>query len=219
MGAVGHDETAKIILKQLQDEKISYSIFEAEDGVSTGLCAVTVNNVDRTCIAILDACEKYPTSHMANILTQAAVMQAHVFYSTAFFISSNLQALKLMAETACKMDKLFAFNLASEDVTAREKVNICEMLELTDIIFCNKNEALDFSRKMSTELNIDGAPEDELKISDISAELARISEALVLYKKKNTQRGRIAIITNSAQPVVVAFRNGDVVSSFDVPVE
>ena len=72
MGAVGHDETAEIILKQLQDEKISYSVVQAD--VSTGLCAVTVNNVDRTCIAILDACEKYPLNHMARMLTQPAVM-------------------------------------------------------------------------------------------------------------------------------------------------
>ena len=62
------------------------------------------------------------------------------------------------------------------------------MLEYSDIIFCNKAEALDFSRKMAAELDIVPALENELEIVDMNEELARIAEALVQYKKKNMNR-------------------------------
>jgi hypothetical protein len=34
----------------------------------TGSCAVTVVDADRTCIAVLDACEKYPKEHLIEVL-------------------------------------------------------------------------------------------------------------------------------------------------------
>jgi hypothetical protein len=44
-------------------ENIMYE-FHEDDVAITGQCAVSVVNVDRTCIAILDACSKYPLSHI-----------------------------------------------------------------------------------------------------------------------------------------------------------
>lgn len=62
-GAIGKDIPSEMIVSMLNEEKINYSLHQDAE-VPTGLCAVTVNNVDRTCIAILDACEKYPSTHM-----------------------------------------------------------------------------------------------------------------------------------------------------------
>lgn len=58
-------------------------------------------------------------------------------------------------------DKIFGFNLAAQYTSRSFKDNMCEMFEYSDIIFCNKDEALDVSRALSTELDIPPSPEDE----------------------------------------------------------
>ena len=80
----------------------------------TRTCAVTVVNVDRTCIAILDANKKYPSSHKEHLLSKTYVQDTWVFYSTAFFIASNYKALQMMAEFCRANNKLLGFNFAAE---------------------------------------------------------------------------------------------------------
>ena len=88
MGSVGSDATGKMICAALEAEKHPYSIVEVKPA-ATGLCAVTVNNVDRTCIAILEACERYPLSHMKQVMTDDMMKNCICTYSTGFFIESN----------------------------------------------------------------------------------------------------------------------------------
>jgi adenosine kinase len=67
LGCIGNDEAGKQILQQLRNENLMHDIY-IDDQTLTGQCAVSVVNVDRTCIAILDACEKYPQSHLDSKL-------------------------------------------------------------------------------------------------------------------------------------------------------
>ena len=62
---------------------------------------------------------------------------------------------------------------------------------------------------MSDELGIAPAPTDEEKIEDLYVELDKIAEALVSYTKKNSDRTRMAVITNSAKPVVLCYVNSE----------
>lgn len=66
-GCIGQDMQAKLIMEQLNEDGLTYDIHQDPEAV-TGTCAVTVVNVDRTCIAILDANKKYPISHMDQLL-------------------------------------------------------------------------------------------------------------------------------------------------------
>ena len=68
-GSIGDGQAGKIISKQVNEENIINDIFVAKDSLS-GSCPTTVCEGDRTCIAVLDACKKYPSSHMANMLSQ-----------------------------------------------------------------------------------------------------------------------------------------------------
>lgn len=155
MGAVGQDLAAKMLLDQLEDEKLCYDVHLTEK--STGLCAVTVNKVDRTCIAILDACEQYPTSHMRKMIDSELFRDCFCLYSTGFFVSSNWEALQLMAKAASEHNKIFGFNLGSAYTSRDFKEKMLEILEQTDVIFCNRLEALDLSRSISDELGIEPA--------------------------------------------------------------
>lgn len=67
LGSIGKDSQGDFIKKQLDKENIINHLFKADDAM-TGSCAVTVVEVDRTCIAVLDACEKYPLEHLAGVL-------------------------------------------------------------------------------------------------------------------------------------------------------
>lgn len=105
-----------MICESLAAEKHAYSIVEVSPA-STGLCAVTVNNVDRTCIAILEACEHYPESHMKQTMESEMMKNCICTYSTGFFIESNYEALCLLAEQSAEQNKIFGFNLASEEIS------------------------------------------------------------------------------------------------------
>jgi len=65
LGSIGKDKAGAYIVKELNKENLLHDLYEDETAL-TGQCAVTVVKVDRTCIAILDACEKYPTSHIVQ---------------------------------------------------------------------------------------------------------------------------------------------------------
>lgn len=122
----------------------------------TGQCAVTVVKVDRTCIAILDACEKYPLSHIVENLRQDNLRETVCFYSTGFFIQSNFKALLEMATYACNNNKFFGFNFAAEYLYETSKPEILNILEYSDFIFCNKEEARAARKYLGPELGIPG---------------------------------------------------------------
>ena len=80
----------------------------------TGSCPTTVFEGDRTCIAVLDACKKYPTMHLRNLINSQQIKDVKTFYSTGFFINSNFEALKMIMKHAANENKGFAFSLAAE---------------------------------------------------------------------------------------------------------
>lgn len=129
----------------------------------TGTCAVTVVNVDRTCIAILDANKKYPSSHMEHLLSKNYVQDTWIFYSTAFFIASNYKALLMMVEFCKNNNKLFGFNFAAEFIYKYYKDETFEMIENSDFIFCNKMEAIACSQYFYKELGIEHSEDDSLE--------------------------------------------------------
>lgn len=140
-------------MKLLAEENLMHDIYIDESTI-TGSCAVTVVNVDRTCIAILDACEKYPQSHLESKLNPTSLAETVVFYSTAFFIQSNFSALIAMARFANQNNKLFAFNFAAEYIYKQSRPQLLEIIAYSDFIFCNKYEAIACGQDMKSDLGL-----------------------------------------------------------------
>lgn len=66
-------------------------MFYKDSGVPTGTCGVVVHDKERSLCANLSAACKYATSHLeANI---AELHAAKIIYTSAFFITSNNEAL------------------------------------------------------------------------------------------------------------------------------
>jgi len=129
----------------------------------TGQCAVTVVKVDRTCIAILDACERYPLSHLESKLDEERLSDTICFYSTAFFIDSNFEALMAMANFANNHNRIFGFNFAAEYIYQEAKDKLLEVMKLSDFIFCNKAEAIVCGHQLKAELML---KDEDLKLEN-----------------------------------------------------
>lgn len=67
-----------------------------------------------------------------------------IFYSTAFFMEICYPSVLAMAEFANEENRLFGFNLAGDYILEKyyEDERLSTMLEYSDFIFCNKDEAL-----------------------------------------------------------------------------
>lgn len=155
---------------------MTHEIYQDPEAV-TGTCAVTVVNVDRTCIAILDANKKYPISHMEHLLSKTYVQDTHVFYSTAFFIASNYNALLTMAEFCKKNNKIFGFNFAAEFIYKYYKNETFQMIDYADFLFCNKMEAIACSQFFHQDLGIEHSEDDTLE------NLIKIANSITSFDK------------------------------------
>ena len=95
-----------------------------------------------------------------------------------------------MADYANSNNIAFCYNLASESI---KDTDLFKILEYSDFLFCNKQEAIAFSSKYGEALN--------LGLSKNEENLALIALAMSKLAKKNLQRPRAVIITDSIRPV------------------
>ena len=90
-GSISDDDYGKIIESTLAEQKINANFYK-DSGVQTGTCGVVVTDKERSLCANLSAACKYSTDHLnANI---AQLQSAKLIYTTAFFITSNNEALE-----------------------------------------------------------------------------------------------------------------------------
>lgn len=89
-GSIGNDEFGKVLEKELEETGV-HGYFHKEEGTPTGTCAVLIHNKERTLVANLSACLKYPTEHLKKNLQ--VLEKASFLYTSAFFITSNYEAL------------------------------------------------------------------------------------------------------------------------------
>lgn len=197
MGSIGDDSSADFIIDSLNKEGIHYYISQSSQ-TSTGTCAVAVVNIDRTGIAILDACHKYKQDHMKEVLEKPSTKNFLCFYSTAFFIKPAYDSLKMMALYALENNKIFGFNFAAEFIYKYYKKETLDILEYSDFIFCNKSESIACSEFFFNELGIEHSTEDTID------NLKKISMAIANFKLAKKTRPRVMVITNSEKPVVVS---------------
>ena len=105
---------------------------------------------DRTCVAILDACENFKTSHIEKVLlNQELLQELKYFYTTGFMLEIKAESCFKMAEYALVHNISFCYNFASEDCTLKDD-ELFKMIEFSDYVFCSKQEAIAFSKKYGT---------------------------------------------------------------------
>lgn len=201
-GSIGKDEFGATLERELEEVGI-HGLFHKEETTPTGTCAVIVVNKERALCANLAACLKYPTEHLVNNLQ--VVEKSAFLYTSAFFITSNYEALQKYAQFAAEKNKPLGYNLSATFLIQFNTEQVNTILEYADFVFCNEDEA-----KCFAETN---------KVSHEN--LKDVAVALSQWKKVNTQRKRVAVITQGKDPILVAVQPNDgetvEVKEFPVP--
>jgi len=112
LGSIGDDEAGKWILQKLKEEKLNADLMVIENSI-TGSCPVTVVEGDRTCVAILDACENYKATHIEKVLAEEKdLTKVKYMYTTGFMLEINKEACQIMYKNVESFS--LCYNLASE---------------------------------------------------------------------------------------------------------
>ncbi|KAJ6853892.1 uncharacterized protein M6B38_101130 [Iris pallida] len=186
MGCIGKDKFGEEMKKNSTAAGVNVHYYEVDE--PTGTCAVCVVGGERSLIANLSAANCYKSEHLKKPENWALVEKAKFIYIAGFFLTVSVDSILLVAEHAVAKNKLFAMNLSAPFICeffrdAQEKT-----LPYCDYVFGNETEAKIFSKVRGWET--ESIEEIALKISALP--------------KASGTRKRVTVITQGADPVVVA---------------
>ncbi|KAJ6819328.1 uncharacterized protein M6B38_402615 [Iris pallida] len=186
MGCIGKDKFGEEMKKNSTAAGVNVHYYEVDE--PTGTCAVCVVGGERSLIANLSAANCYKSEHLKKPENWALVEKAKFIYIAGFFLTVSVDSILLVAEHALAKNKLFAMNLSAPFICeffrdAQEKT-----LPYCDYVFGNETEAKIFSKVRGWET--ESIEEIALKISALP--------------KASGTRKRVTVITQGADPVVVA---------------
>lgn len=189
-GCIGNDDYGNIIEESCKKLDMKPCLHRDAD-TPTGSCACVIVGKERALCANLAASCKYPTSHLdANM---SMLESAKMVYVTAFFITSNVEAMRKVGRYCAENDKPMAFNIAAPFLLFTNFDDVMDAIEHADYTFCNEDEASTFAEKQGFK------PEDR----------EAAAKYMATFKKANAKRNRISIVTQGAQPVIIAISNGE----------
>ena len=187
MGSIGSDERGAEIEKLVAEAGVT-AHFHKDAEKPTGCCAVVVAPTkERTLTTDLAAACAYKESHYDE--NTAVIKGAKFIYVTGYFITSCMPALVKAAAYANENDVPFGFNFSAVFLQMFEKDNLLKAVEAADYVWCNEDEAAQW-------IVTAGLPE--------GSPLTDVAKSIASWKKTNTKRPRIAIVTYGAKPVIVA---------------
>ncbi|KAH9735124.1 Adenosine kinase [Citrus sinensis] len=185
IGCIGKDKFGEEMKK---NSKLAGVHYYEDESASTGTCAVCVVGGERSLVANLSAANCYKSEHLKKPENWALVEKAKYFYIAGFFLTVSPDSIQLVAEHAAANNKVFMMNLSAPFICEFFKDALEKVLPYMDYIFGNETEARTFSKVQGWET--DDVEEIALKLSQ--------------WPKASEIRKRTAVITQGADPVVVA---------------
>jgi len=176
-----------VTLHYLEDEK-----------EATGTCAVLIKDKERSLVANLAAANKYVKDHHDSPAIQAVVHAARVIYSAGFFLTVSPATAHALGAHCAATNKIFSINLSAPFITQFFTEPLLAALTYCDFVFGNESEALAFGEKQSYQ----------------DKTVAGIANKIADLPKANKARPRLVVITQGADPTLVA--NGQEVLEFSV---
>jgi adenosine kinase len=150
----------------------------------TGCCGVLIKDNKRCLLPLLGAATQYPTEHLKK--EWKAIENSKLLYTTAYFISTNNEALMMIARHALAENKMFIFNLAATFWIEKYFKEINELIPYCDVIIGNGEEASILSKMKGY------GTDDKMEIM----------KKMLVEEKKNSKRTRTVIITQGHQETV-----------------
>ncbi|KAK9920927.1 hypothetical protein M0R45_029464 [Rubus argutus] len=184
---IGKDKYGDEMKKNSKLGGVNVHYYE-DESAPTGTCAVCVVGGERSLIANLAAANCYKFEHLKKPENWALVEKAKYFYIAGFFLTVSPQSIQLVAEHAAANNKIFSMNLSAPFICEFFKDVQEKALPYMDYVFGNETEARTFSKVHGWET--DDVEQIALKISQ--------------WPKASGAHKRITVITQGADPVVVA---------------
>ncbi|CAN1304858.1 Adenosine kinase 2 [Linum perenne] len=182
IGAIGKDKFGEEMKKDCKLAGVNVRYHE-DESMPTGTCAVCVLGGERSLVANLSAANCYKSNHLRKQANWALVEKAKYFYIGGFFLTVSPDSIHLVAEYAAATNKVFSMNLSAPFICEFFKDAQEKVLPYMDFVFGNETEARTFSKTKNVE-------EIAIKISQ--------------WPKESGTYKRITVITQGADPVVVA---------------
>lgn len=186
VGAVGDDKFGELLLNRCQADGVD-ARFQTISSDSTGLCACSIWDRERTMVTRLGAADRYRTTHMDPALL---ALKGGIVYSTAYFLNCE-EGRALFRSKELAADSLHCFNLAAPYLQEKFRTKIDKIVRACDVVFCNEEEAAAYARAHDLE--------------DTSA--SAVAKYIAAEPRtKNTPR--IAVVTQGAKSTIVARTDG-----------
>jgi len=198
VGCIGNDDYGKQLQTAAEEAGVDVQ-YLVDDAQATGKCAVliTQEGAARSLVTHLAAANEYKFDHAKSAEIAARIAAAKVFYSAGFFQTVSPDTMVHVAQHAADNNKIFCTNLSAPFLMMVPPFfeAIKNTIPLTDILFGNEAEVEQFRDSMAA---VEG--------SGFSAEMSRedVAKAIANMPKTNTARPRMVVITQGAEPTIVA---------------
>ncbi|CAM4749353.1 unnamed protein product [Rotaria magnacalcarata] len=192
MGCVGQDKYHQLLHDAASKSglTLAYQIYEnPAEHVQTGTCAVLITGNDRSLVANLGAANHFTIDHFNDPKNHEHVEKAKIFYTAGFFYTVSPDTVMRLCEHANQTKKLFCTNLSAPFVCEFFGDRLMKAIPYVDYLFGNETESRSFAKN---QLNLD------------TLNVKEIAKALSELPKKNSERPRVVIITQGADPTILA---------------
>ncbi|EDW19162.1 adenosine kinase isoform X2 [Drosophila mojavensis] len=186
-GCVGQDDYADILREKARAAGVD-AHYQVSPDTPTGTCAVLITGTHRSLCANLAAANKFTIDHLEQPANKALIDNAQYYYISGFFLTVNPPSIMRVAATANAKQRPFLMNLSAPFISQYFMEPLMAVMPYVDIIFGNEAEAHAFATAQ-------GWPAD--------ADLREIGKRLVALPKINSERPRIAILTQGCDPVLL----------------
>jgi len=188
IGSVGKDKFGEQLRKSAEGDGL-HVYYSFDEKTPTGTCACLIHHKERSLIANLAAANNFKIDHLKKPDIEKVWQKAEYYYIAGFFLTVSLDSILLVAQHAHDSGKTFAMNLAAPFICEFFHTQLTTALPFCDFIFGNESEAKTFAKAAGWK---EETPE-------------YACEHLALWKKKNTERPRIVVITQGSDPTLVYY--------------
>ncbi|CAF1334415.1 unnamed protein product [Adineta steineri] len=194
MGCVGQDKYQQILHDAATKAGLTLS-YQVDSKTETGTCAVMITGNDRSLVANLGAANCFTIDHLDEPKNKEYIEKSKIIYTAGFFYTVCPDAAMRLCEQADKNQQLFCTNLSAPFICEFFGDRLMKTMSYVDFLFGNETEAKCFAKH-------------QLKID--TEDVKEIAKALSDLPKKNAQRPRVVVITQGADPTVLAIAGKDI---------
>lgn len=200
IGAIGDDSKGTMLTQICDKAGIRASFYEQSDEpTGTRACLATPDQLETSVLSIAAGNAYSKERHLDGGSVWTQISQAQYYFCSGYFLTVCPETVLAIGEHASELGKTFALSLGSPQYCRLFKDAQLAAIKYVDFLFANKSEALSF------------AAEHDFQTDDI----CEVSRRLCLLPKVNSNKPRVVIITQGAEPTVVA-RGYDEVHEFEV---